>query len=239
MNELNALGTLGVVAAAAALAAVPLVKRRLELSLAKHPSLTGHSRMARRVASLVPGYAYDEARFFASDGAPAVVLARRRAGFFRLAGVLGERHAKSIAMTRQVRGSISDLQFTSAYRVPFQYGRVLREHLSVGSFVQRSDGVTLTDLDGQRFYDLTGSYGVNVFGNDFYKATIEESLRRAGELGPVLGSYHPAVAYNVAELERISGLDEVSFHMSGTEAVMQAVLGDVVDGCWSLVGRLT
>jgi glutamate-1-semialdehyde 2,1-aminomutase len=43
------------------------------------------------------------------------------------------------------------------------------------------------------------------------------------DLGPVLGSYHPAVAYNVARLRDISGLDEVSFHMSGTEAVMQAV----------------
>ena len=32
-----------------------------------------------------------------------------------------------------------------------------------------------------------------------------------------------AVAYNVRRLREISGLDEVSFHMSGTEAVMQAV----------------
>jgi glutamate-1-semialdehyde 2,1-aminomutase len=31
------------------------------------------------------------------------------------------------------------------------------------------------------------------------------------------------VAYNVARLKEISGLDAVSFHMSGTEAVMQAV----------------
>jgi glutamate-1-semialdehyde 2,1-aminomutase len=31
------------------------------------------------------------------------------------------------------------------------------------------------------------------------------------------------VVYNVARLREISGLDEVSFHMSGTEAVMQAV----------------
>ena len=37
------------------------------------------------------------------------------------------------------------------------------------------------------------------------------------------GAYHPVVAYNVERLREISGLDEVSFHMSGTEAVMQAV----------------
>jgi glutamate-1-semialdehyde 2,1-aminomutase len=39
----------------------------------------------------------------------------------------------------------------------------------------------------------------------------------------VLGAYHPVMVYNVARLREISGLDEVSLHMSGTEAVMQAV----------------
>ena len=207
----------------AGLAVLPLVKRRLELSLAKHPSLTGHSRMAKRVASLVPGYAYDNARFFDCDGAPAAVIARRRDGLHRLGSIFEARHAKSIAMTAQAREGISDLQFTGAYRVPFQFGPVLRQHLKLGSFVQRSDGVTLTDLDGFTFYDLTGSYGVNVFGHDFYKACIEEGSARVKDLGPVLGSYHPAVAWNVEQLKAISGLDEVSFHMSGTEAVMQAV----------------
>ena len=217
--------TLTALAAAVATAAValPLARRRLELSLAKHPSLTGHSRMAKRVARLVPGYAYDDAAFFASDGAPADVVQRRREGFRRLAGQLNARHAKSIALTQQAREGLSDLQFTGAYRVPFQYSRYLREHLAIGAFVQRSDGVTLTDLDGRTFLDLTGSYGVNVLGNDFYKACIAEGSARATELGPVLGSYHPAVADNVARLKRLSGLDEVSFHMSGTEAVMQAV----------------
>ncbi len=42
-------------------------------------------------------------------------------------------------------------------------------------------------------------------------------------LGPVLGSLHPVAEYNVRRLREISGLDTVSFHMSGTEAVMQAV----------------
>ena len=210
-------------AAAGLVAALPKARQRLELSLAKHPSLTGHSRMAKRVAAQVPGYSYDEARFFGSDGAPADVQARRRAGLMRLAGQLSSRHEKSIALTKQARESISDLQFTGAYRVPFQYSAYLRQHISVGAFVQRSDGVTLTDLDEQTFFDLTGSYGVNVFGNDFYKACISEGADRAAALGPVLGSYHPAVAWNVEQLKRISGLDEVSFHMSGTEAVMQAV----------------
>jgi glutamate-1-semialdehyde 2,1-aminomutase len=220
MNEPLVLGALAVASAAVLL---PMARQRLELSLAKHRSLTGHSRMAKRVARMLPGYAYDEARFFSSDGAPAEVQAQRRAGFMQLAHTLRTRHPKSLALTRQAREGLSDLQFTGAYRVPYQYGPYLREHIAVGAFVQGTDGVTVTDLDGQVFMDLTGSYGVNVFGHDFYKACIAEGSARAQALGPILGSYHPAVAWNVEQLRRISGLDEVSFHMSGTEAVMQAV----------------
>jgi len=98
--------------------------------------------------------------------------------------------------------------------VPFQFSRFVREHLSAGAFVQSSSGVTLTDLDGNRFYDLTGSYGVNVFGYDFYKECIEAGTQRVRDLGPVLGAYHPVIATNVQRLKEISGQDEVSFHMS-------------------------
>src|SRR5437879_7920991 len=38
----------------------------------------------------------------------------------------------------------------------------------------------------------------------------------------VLGPLHPVVTQNIARLNTISLLDEVSFHMSGTEAVMAA-----------------
>jgi len=44
--------------------AAPAAYRRLLLSRAKHRSLTGHSRMAQRVARLLPGYQLDEQRFF-------------------------------------------------------------------------------------------------------------------------------------------------------------------------------
>jgi glutamate-1-semialdehyde 2,1-aminomutase len=212
----------GLAALALALALAKL-KRRLELSMAKHPSLTGHARMARRIASLVPFYEYDESRFFNSDDAPHEVAERRRAGFGRLAKLYEERFPKTRLATAKVKDTISDLQFTDVYRVPFQYSRVVREKLRAGTFVESSAGVTLTDLDGNRFYDLTGSYGVNVFGYDFYKDCMERGLARTRALGPVLGSYHPLVAYNAERLRQISGLDEVSFHMSGTEAVMQAV----------------
>jgi glutamate-1-semialdehyde 2,1-aminomutase len=212
----------GLGAAAVATLLVPLT-HRLQLSKGKHWSLAGHARMARRIASLVPFYEYDEARFFCSDDAPEEIAARRRAGFMRLAALYATRFAATTRRTAEVVDSISDAQFTDAYRVPFQYSRYVRERLKTGGFVQSSAGVMLTDLDGNQFYDLTGSYGVNVLGYDFYKDCIERGIARVRELGPVLGPYHPLVADNVERLRQISRLDEVSFHMSGTEAVMQAV----------------
>ena len=198
-------------------------KPRLALSRAKHRSLAGHARMSRRVAALMPFYEYDEKQFFSCDGAPDDVVTRRRAGFETLSALYRERFAKTAAATKAMAAGVSDLQFISAYRVPFQFSRRVRENLSGGSFMQSSAGVTLTDLDGNVFYDLTGSYGVNLFGQDFYKDCIDRGADHVRDLGPVLGAYHPVAAYNVARLRDISALDEVSFHMSGTEAVMQAV----------------
>jgi len=171
----------------------------------------------------VPFYEYDEERFFRSDDPPADIAWRRRAGFVRLAELFRKRFAQTRRLTAELEVTLSDLQFTTAYRVPFQYSRFVRRHLDAGALVASSEGVSLTDLDGNRFFDLTGSYGVNLFGYDFYKGCIERGSDRVRALGPVLGAYHPVIISNVNRLREISALDEVSFHMSGTEAVMQAV----------------
>lgn len=198
-------------------------KQRLTLSRAKHPSITGHVRWGQRLARQLPFYDYGEDRFFAVDGATAEIAARRRAGFDRLAALYAERFARTKAETALLADGLSDLRFTARYRVPFQFSRLVRENLGTGVFAQAADGQTITDLDGNRFLDLAGSYGVNLFGHDSYKALIAEGARRAGPLGTLLGLYHPLVRDNVERLKAISGMDEVSFHMSGTEAVMQAV----------------
>ena len=209
--------------AAAAAASLVKLRRRLQLSKAKHGSLAGHARISRRLAAFVPFYEYDENRLFCADGAPAEVATRRRDAFMGLAALYETRFRETNRCTAEVADRISDVQFTDAYRVPFQFSRFARRHLRNGNFVQSSDGVTITDLDGNRFYDLTGAYGVNLLGYDAYKGTMERGLARVRDLGPVLGPYHPVIADNVRRLAAISGLDEVSFHMSGTEAVMQAV----------------
>ena len=209
--------------AAGAAAAIARARRRLQLSGAKHPSLAGHARISSRLAKLIPFYEFGGDRFFCSDGAPPEIAKRRQMAFEALARDYEHRFANTIALKAEIKDAISDLQFTDAYRVPYQYSRLVRERLGGGPLLQSSHGVMLTDVDGNQFYDLAGSYGVNLFGYDFYKGCIERGVARVGALGPVLGALHPVVAYNVKRLREISGLDEVSFHMSGTEAVMQAV----------------
>jgi glutamate-1-semialdehyde 2,1-aminomutase len=209
--------------AAGAAAAVARAGRRLRLSGAKHFSLAGHARFSALIARLIPFYEFGEDRFFSSDEARPEVAKRREMAFEALARDYEHRFANTIALKAEIKDTISDLQFTDAYRVPYQYSRLVRERLGGGPLLRSSHGVMLTDVDGNTYYDLAGSYGVNLFGYDFYKACIERGVARVGELGPVLGALHPVVAYNVKRLREISGLDEVSFHMSGTEAVMQAV----------------
>ncbi len=225
MNPQWGFETWGLYAAggSAALYTLARLKTRLQLSLAKHRSLAGHPRMARRVAALMPSYRYRADQAFGLDGAPVEVVTQRQAAFERLSTEYQRRYALSLRQTAEVEMSLPDLQFISAYRVPFQFRDLAIKALKTGSFVASSSGVTLTDLDGNVFYDLTGSYGVNLFGNDFYKDSIARGSALVQDLGPVLGSYHPVVADNVTRLKKISGMDSVSFHMSGTEAVMQAV----------------
>lgn len=219
LNEFALYGAGGLVL----LSGLRRVKNRVELSLAKHGSLAGHPRNARRLASFLPDYSYDETHAFGVDGAPEEIAARRKIAFEALVAEFQSRYAQSLQATADAVSGLSDLQFISAYRVPFQFRKLADKGLKIASFVQSTAGVKVTDLDGNQFFDLTGSYGVNLFGYDFYKDCIDQGADMVRQLGPVLGSYHPVVADNVIRLKKISGMDEVSFHMSGTEAVMQAV----------------
>jgi glutamate-1-semialdehyde 2,1-aminomutase len=215
--------TAGILAVLALVAAVPSLRARVHLSKAKHRSLQGHARIARWLARQVPFYEFDGARFFDSDGASAEIVAHRRAGFENLAVTLQRGARDTIGMTEALAEGLSDLQFTTAYRVPFPYRAYVNRHLKLGAMMAASSGVSLTNPDGTTVYDLTGSYGVNLFGYDFYKECVDAGIERVSGLGPLLGAYHPVVVDNIRRLKDISGLDEVSFHMSGTEAVMQAV----------------
>jgi len=196
---------------------------RLQLSKAKHPSLRGHSKWSRRIAKRVPYFSYNEQNYFSSDGAPENIAKQRQSALLVLSNNKRQNGPETLNYCRALESGISDIQFTSHYRIPFPYRALLPKALTLGSICDETTGNKIKDLDGSWRYDLSGSYGVNVFGYDFYKDCIEEGALQVKKLGPVLGSYHPLIAENVELIKHISCLDEVSFHMSGTEAIMQAV----------------
>ena len=179
--------------------------------------------VSRRLARWVRAFDYTGDAFFHADGADAPTVDRRRRGLDRLAAACRDPFGQSRAWSGQVRDSFSDLRFTDTNRVPFPFVREMKARFDLASVVTASDGPRLRNLDGQWTLDVSGSYGVNVAGFDRYKQWISAGWERVKDLGPVLGPLHPAVADNLSILKRISGLDEVSFHMSGTEAVMAAV----------------
>jgi glutamate-1-semialdehyde 2,1-aminomutase len=196
---------------------------RLQLSRAKHPSLRGHSKWSRRIAGKIQFFSYVDSEYFSTDGAPDSIAQLRREGMQKLQGNLATRSAKTLAYCESIEKSISDVRFTSHYRIPFPYRNQLSKAFTLGSIADETKGSQIKDLDGNWRYDLSGSYGVNVWGYDFYKKCMDAGVQKTKALGPVLGAYHPVIRENVALIKQISGLDEISFHMSGTEAVMQAV----------------
>src|SRR3984957_18454475 len=179
--------------------------------------------VSRRLSGWVKSLDYLEHDVWSADGAGERWVERRKDAIHRLACFFRVHCAKSIAWGNNIRDSFSDLRFTDANRVPFPFMRTMREKFSLCSVVTESKGPRLRDLDGNWNLDVSGSYGLNLAGFDRYKEWMERGLERVKDLGAVLGPLHPIVADNISILKSISKLDEVSFHMSGTEAVMAAV----------------
>ncbi len=197
------------------------LKARRALQILQARSFT--PMLSRLLSGWVKANSYTEETFFKADGADGDTVARRHHALNRLAGYLHERYPKSIIWSNTIRDGLSDLRFTDAGRVPFPFARLMQEKFNLCSVVTASEGPKLLDIDGHWSLDVTGSYGVNVAGYDQYKEWMERGWERVKDLGPVLGPLHPIVADNIAMLKGISKLDEVSFHMSGTEAVMAAI----------------
>ncbi len=202
---------------------VSLAVRKLATMLLTLKAVALAPTVSRRLSEWVKSLDYSDQEVLGADGAGDPWVQRRKEAIDRLAGFFQKHCAKSIAWGNDVRGSFSDLRFTDANRVPFPFMRMMREKFSLCSVVTASNGPKLSDLDGNWSLDVSGSYGLNVAGFDRYKEWMEKGLEKVKDLGPVLGPLHPVVADNIALLKSISKLDEVSFHMSGTEAVMAAV----------------
>jgi glutamate-1-semialdehyde 2,1-aminomutase len=197
--------------------------RRLRAALTTMRARAWVPSVSRVLSRWVNAADYSGDTFFSADGADERVVQCRSDALERLAATLRAAHGKSAEWGTSVREGFSDIRFADANRVPFPFARTMRDRFNLTTVVTASEGPRLRDLDGQWSLDVSGSYGVNVAGFDRYKEWIERGWNRVKALGPVLGPVHPIVADNVRMLKAVSGQDDVSFHMSGTEAVMAAV----------------
>lgn len=163
--------------------------------------------------------------FFRADCPLEEIALQREAALDRLSASWKERWAKAQELQKYLHRHFSDLRFKasgfeSMYPI-FQH--VVNDALDPITIVESSEGNELTDICGCKFLDVSGSYGVNCFGYTKSKEFLAEGQKLAATVGPCLGPMHPVVAENVAMLLNIFRKEEVSFHMSGTEAVMSAV----------------
>ena len=197
--------------------------RRFVVTLLTLRAVAWAPTLSRALSRWVKYVDYSNEEFLQADGAGERWIQLRKEALDRLSRLFQTESPKSIAWGNEIRSSFSDLRFTDANRVPFPFMRLMREKFNLCSVATASHGAKLQDLDGHWNIDVSGSYGLNVAGFDRYKEWMHNGLEKVKDLGPVLGPLHPVVAENITLLKSISKLDEVSFHMSGTEAVMAAV----------------
>ena len=115
---------------------VVTLRKRLELSQAKHRSLAGHSRgwrggspaSCRSTITTRSGSSVPTARRPRSPRGAATASR----GFRRFTRRALPKRSGAPPRRAEI---ISDLQFTDAYRVPFQYSRMVRTHLPSAAFV--------------------------------------------------------------------------------------------------------
>jgi len=68
------------------------------------------------------------------------------------AAVFAERFRETADLTEEIVDGVSDLQFTSRYRVPFQFSRFVRERFKAARSC-RPLWRNRHDLDGNQFFD--------------------------------------------------------------------------------------
>ena len=138
--------------------------------------------VTRLLSGFVQAYSYDEDGFYGADGAPLEVQERRRRALEELKQRFDAQVGPKAAQLNERLRELSDIRFTDTNRVPHCFQPVMRAKLRVGFISVASDGPYLTDVDGNRALDVSGSYGVNVAGYDVYKRCVAEGMGAMGAL---------------------------------------------------------
>jgi glutamate-1-semialdehyde 2,1-aminomutase len=122
--------------------------------------------------------------------------------------------------------SKSQAAFADAKEViPGGVNSPVRAFKSVGLtpvFVERGEGSTVFDIDGNRFIDYIGSWGPLIMGHAHPE--VVEAIKRTAELGTSFGA-PTLLETEMAKLvcERVPSIEVVRMVNSGTEATMSAL----------------
>lgn len=86
---------------------------------------------------------------------------------------------------------------------------------------KKAEGAYVYDVDGNKYIDISGDMGVNIFGHkpEFILNSVKESL----DQGIPLAGYSETIFKATKLFSEITGHERVLFTQSGTEAVMFAV----------------
>jgi glutamate-1-semialdehyde 2,1-aminomutase len=133
------------------------------------------------------------------------VLTRRKSALLKLKKEIGN---DSLDTTRE---SCQDIPFSEYYRVPFCFSN------------EMSKTVPYNIFSSKNYFDAFSSYGVKVFDESIYKNCLLNAAQQISKDGFYLNEFHPIVKENISFLKKVSKKDTISFHMSGTEAVMHAI----------------
>jgi glutamate-1-semialdehyde 2,1-aminomutase len=209
--------TVLVVAVVFGVYAVPLLYKKILTFLATFPLAHAFPIVAK-----LPKYAIKEENFFDCDGASKDVAEKRKSALLRLSETWKKKFPKCIEKAAVLRGATPDLPFTAGRVFP-PFNNVMKSYLDQAMLLDKTEHVDAIDIDGNKFMDISGSYGVNVCGYETYKKFIDAGWEKAREKSLFLGSFDTLVMENVEMLRKVSGHEQVTFHMSGTEAVMAAV----------------
>ena len=117
-------------------------------------------------------------------------------------------------LTQHYRPVLADNRASAGFR--FSTKEILYPIIGVSS-----SGSRIVDADGNSYVDIAMGFGVNLLGHrpPAVTAALQQQLDTGYQLGPQT-SQAGEVATLIAEL---TGMERVSFHNSGTEAVMTAV----------------
>lgn len=86
---------------------------------------------------------------------------------------------------------------------------------------QEAEGAYIYDIDGNKYIDISGDMGVNIFGHK--PAFILDAVKKALDQGIPLAGYSETIFKATELFSEITGHERVLFTQSGTEAVMVAI----------------